>query len=350
MSFLQDISYEPWPPLSYPDFAATQHLLHMGLQTVGKLKLKEPFEPQWAEVPLWLSSRGLTTGPIPYSGGAYEVTVDLISHQVGCATSWGFLGHCDLASMSVAEFVERLFDILGKAGINASINFKPQEVPNTIPFDQDTLPRPYAPTLVNAWWRILLSTQRVMQIFHGRFKGKTQPIGLMWGTLDIREVRYNGKAASVGEKADYIRRNAMNEELIEVGWWSAVPLIQSPRSIPSPTRSPRTSNTRRSARPARDGSRPWESSSLITTICANQKTLTAICYRFSSPHITLARRGQAGTRISWAAADPNSSGATVVVNSSTIQEKAHAPLCSIERSIVLKVRSGRVVSVKGSGC
>src|SRR5436309_2902270 len=133
-SFLQDIPYEPWPPLSYLDFAATQHLLHMGLQAVGKLKLKEPFEPQWAEIPLWLSSRGLTTGPIHYSGGAYEVTVDLISHQVACGTSWGFSNRYDLKSMSVAEFVEQLFDILGKTGITASINLKPQEVPNAIPF------------------------------------------------------------------------------------------------------------------------------------------------------------------------------------------------------------------------
>jgi hypothetical protein len=212
--------HEPWPPLSYPEFAATQHLLHMGLQAVGKLKLKEPFEPQWAEVPLWLNSRGLTTGPIHYSGGAYEIAIDLISHQVGCETSWGFSGRYDLASMSVAEFVAKLFDMLGKANINAPINLKPQEVPNPIPFDQDTLPRHYDPKQVDAWWRILLSTQRVMQIFHGRFKGKTQPIGLMWGTFDIREVRYNGKPASPGEGADYIRRNAMNEELIEIGWWS----------------------------------------------------------------------------------------------------------------------------------
>jgi len=216
----QDIVHEPWPSLSYPDFAATQHLLHMGLQAVGKLKLEEPYEPQWAEVPLWLSSRGLTTGPIHYSGGAYEVTVDLISHAVGCVTSWGFSGHYDLAAMSVAEFVQQLFGMLGKAGIKTSINMKPQEVPNVIPFDQDTLRRPYDPALVNAWWRILLSTQRVMQAFRGRFRGKMQPIGLMWGTLDIRDVRYNGKPASPGAKADYIRRNAMNEELIEVGWWS----------------------------------------------------------------------------------------------------------------------------------
>jgi Family of unknown function (DUF5996) len=216
----EDIVYEPWPELSYPDFAATQHLLHMGLQAVGKLKLKEPFEPQWASIPLLLSSRGLTTGPIHYSGGAYEVTLDLISHQVECATSWGSSGHYDLAYMSVAEFVNQLFDILRQAGVNVSINLKPQEVPNAIPFDEDTVRRPYDPALVNAWWRILLSTQRVMQVFRGRFKGKTQPIGLMWGTLDIRDVRYNGKPASPGRESDYIRRNAMNEELIEAGWWS----------------------------------------------------------------------------------------------------------------------------------
>jgi len=220
MSFPPVNSYEPWPPLSYPDFVATQHLLHMGLQAVGKLKLKEPFAPQWSELPLWLSSRGLTTGPIPYSGGAYEVTVNLISHQVGCASSWGFSGHFDLSSMSVAEFVEQLFGLLRQAGVDLSMNLKPQEVANAIPFDQDTVIRSYDPALANAWWRILLSTQRVMQIFRGRFQGKTQPIGLMWGTLDIRDVRYNGKPAAPGEKADYIRRNAMNEELIEVGWWS----------------------------------------------------------------------------------------------------------------------------------
>jgi len=130
--------------------------------------------------------------------------------------------------MSVAQVVKQLFEMLGKAGIKASINMKPQEVSDAIPFDQDTATRPYDRTLVTAWWRILLSTQRVMQIFHGRFNGKTQPIGLMWGTLDIRDVRYNGKPASPGEKADYIRRNAMNEELIEVGWWSGSPACPKP--------------------------------------------------------------------------------------------------------------------------
>ena len=219
MSFVDKSFGDPWPALSFPEFEPTQHLVHMGLQAIGKLKLQEPFQPQWAEVPLWLTARGLTTGPIPYSGGAYEVTADFISHQIECVTSWGFADHFELGPMSIAELVKSLFDLLRKADIKASINLKPQEVPDPIPFDQDKQQRPYEASLVNAWWRILLSTQRVMQVFHGRFKGKTQPIGFMWGTFDVRDVRYNGKPASPGSKADYIRRNAMNEELVEVGWW-----------------------------------------------------------------------------------------------------------------------------------
>jgi hypothetical protein len=214
-----DLFLPPWPALSYPDFADTHYFLHMSLQAIGKLKLKEPFQPQWSGVPLWLNAQGLTTGPIHYAGGAYEVSVDLISHETVCVTSWGSSGRFKLASMSVAEFVERLLDLLKKAGVDVSINLKPQEVPDPIPFDQDKARCSYEPLMANSWWRILLSTQHVMRIFKGGFQGKTQRIGLMWGTLDIRDALYNGKPASPGAKADYIRRNAMNAELIEMGWW-----------------------------------------------------------------------------------------------------------------------------------
>jgi hypothetical protein len=215
-----DLFLDPWPSLSYPDFADTHYFLRMGLQAIGKLKLKEPFQPQWSGILLWLSARGLTTGPIHYVGGAFEVSVDLISHETVCATSWGYSERFKLASMSVAEFVERLLDLLKKAGVDVSINLMPQEMPNPIPFDQDKAQRSYEPLMATNWWRILLSTRHVMQIFRGSFQGKTQPIGLMWGTLDIRDALYNGKPASPGAKADYIRRNAMNAELIEMGWWA----------------------------------------------------------------------------------------------------------------------------------
>ncbi|WP_375785785.1 DUF5996 family protein [Bradyrhizobium sp. Pha-3] len=209
-----------WPTLSSPAFEPTRNLLHMALQAVGKLKLAEPFQAQWAEVPLWLSARGLTTGPIRYAGGVYEVRADFISHELQWLTSSGASGQLPLRPTSVAALVDALLDQLRGAGIDASITLLPQERSRPIPFNEDKEPRPYDRDLVNAWWRILLSTQRVLQVFQGRFTGKTQPIGLMWGTLDIRVVFYNGKPVAPAQDIGFIRRNAMNAELIEMGWWS----------------------------------------------------------------------------------------------------------------------------------
>jgi hypothetical protein len=215
----QRTSYVPWPELPYRDFAPTAHILHMGLQAVGKLKLAEPYEPRWAEVVLFVTSRGLSTGPIPYGSGTYTVGVDFVSHELGCATSWGQTASFPLAPMSVADLVAQLFAALRGVGVEVEINMSPQEVPDPVPFGQDTQPRPYDSALANAWWRILVSTQRVLARYHGRFLGRTPPIGLMWGTFDLRDARYNGKPASPGPKAGFIRRNAMNEEQVEAGWW-----------------------------------------------------------------------------------------------------------------------------------
>lgn len=213
-------SSDLWPALSYSAFEPTRYLLHMALQAVGKLKLAEPFQAQWAEVPLWLSARGLTTGPMTYAGGSYEVRADFISHELQWLTSSGASGQMPLGPTSVAAAVDALLDQLRHADIDASIDLLPQEVPNPIPFNEDMECRPYDRDLVNAWWRILLSAHRVLQVFQGRFTGKTQPIGLMWGTLDIRVVFYNGKPASPAPNTSFIRRNAMNAELMEMGWWS----------------------------------------------------------------------------------------------------------------------------------
>ncbi|MGX1106871.1 MULTISPECIES: DUF5996 family protein [Bradyrhizobium] len=211
---------DSWPALSGPAFEPTRYLLHMALQAVGKLKLAEPFQAQWAEVPLWLSARGLTTGPIRHAGGVYEVRADFISHELQWLTSSGTSGQLPLRPTSVAALVDALLDQLRHAGIDASITLMPQEVSRPIPFNEDKEQRPYDRDLVNAWWRILLGTQRVLQDFQGRFTGKTQPIGLMWGTLDIRAVFYNGKPVTPAQDIGFIRRNAMNAELIEMGWWS----------------------------------------------------------------------------------------------------------------------------------
>lgn len=201
----------------------------MVLQAIGKLKLAEPFQAQWAHVPLWLSARGLTTGPIPHAAGAFEIHADFIAHEIQWFVSSGASGKMPLGPTSVAAFVGTFLDHLRSAGIDAHINQVPQEVPGPIPFNEDQEKRQYDRDQVSAWWHVLLDAQRVLQVFQGRFTGKTQPIGLMWGTLDIRAAFYSGKPASPEEaNKGYIRRNAMNAEVIEMGWWPGDPSYPRP--------------------------------------------------------------------------------------------------------------------------
>lgn len=215
------MNYNPWPELPYPVFKTTQYLLHMTTQAMGKLKLKTPFEPHWGNVALWVTSRGLTTGPIDYEAGIFSVDMDLIQHEINCHASWGATSKFKLTSTSVAQLTQMLFQALRSMDITMSVNSMPQEIPNPIPFEQDTETRLYHPELANAWWRILVSSQRILQRYHARFTGTTPPVGLMWGTFDLRDARYQGiPVPTTGANADYIRRNAMDVAQVEAGWWS----------------------------------------------------------------------------------------------------------------------------------
>lgn len=216
--------YEAWPALPYEDFQSTGYLLHACTQMLGKLKLITPFEPHWANVPLWLTSQGLTTGIIPYGLESFSVDIDLINHQIICLTSWGKHDTFPLKTQSVSNLKLNLFAKLKALDIDVTINPKPQEIPNPILFDQDDTERHYDNNLAQAWWQILTSTYHVMQRYHARFKGITPPIGLMWGTFDIRDARYcNIPVEPKGENTGYLRRNAMDVVQVEAGWWSGNP-------------------------------------------------------------------------------------------------------------------------------
>src|SRR5204863_131497 len=68
-----------WPELPYEAWRDTKQTLHMYLQVVGKLRLAlSPLEPQWGQVPLYLTARGLNTSPIPHPSGGFDVDVDFV--------------------------------------------------------------------------------------------------------------------------------------------------------------------------------------------------------------------------------------------------------------------------------
>lgn len=215
-----DLNYEPWPAFTAEEFAPTSHLLYMCAQILGKLMLTQPFDPHWANLAMPFTSRGISTGIIPYNLGTFSIDLDCIDHALIFNSSWGKTSTLKLSSMSVATLVQQIFQHLEIINVKIKINQNPQEMSNPIPFDQDTELRIYDGKVVNAWWRIMLSTYRVLLIFHSRFYGITPRIGLVWGTLDLRDARYKGIHLAIPKDAsdNYIACNSMDDAQFEVGF------------------------------------------------------------------------------------------------------------------------------------
>src|ERR1017187_2155752 len=103
------LAYNPnqdsWPELPLAAWQDTYATLHMWTQIVGKVRLAlSPLVNHWWEVPLYVTSRGLTTSVIPYRDGNFEVEFDFIQHRLLVTTSDGQSKELPLRPQSVANF------------------------------------------------------------------------------------------------------------------------------------------------------------------------------------------------------------------------------------------------------
>ena len=71
----------------------------------------------------------------------------------------------------------------------------PVELPDANPFAKDTTHASYDPAAVTAFWRTLVEVQRVFTQFRERYVGKSSPVHLFWGALDLATTRFSGRRA-----------------------------------------------------------------------------------------------------------------------------------------------------------
>src|SRR5450755_3604289 len=107
-----------WPALPLQEWEATYRTLHMWTQIVGKIRLTlAPLENHFWNVALYVNTRGLTTSPIPYRGGTFEIQFDLVHHRLELRTADRERAFA-LAPQSVAAFYQELFFLLHGVGID----------------------------------------------------------------------------------------------------------------------------------------------------------------------------------------------------------------------------------------
>jgi hypothetical protein len=214
---------EEWPNLPYEEWRETYETLHMWTQVVGKIRLTlSPRVNHWWHAALYVTSRGLTTSPIPYGpygSRTFELTFDFINHTLVVQTSDGTTRYVALYPRSVADFYRELMAVLRSIDIDVRINTTPQEVPNPIACDIDNVHHSYDQEYAARFWRILLQTSTVFQAFRGRFIGKCSPVHFWWGSFDLAVTRFSGRRAPERPGADLMTREAYSHECSSAGFW-----------------------------------------------------------------------------------------------------------------------------------
>src|SRR4051794_33608861 len=133
-----------WPALPFAEWKATCKTLHMWTHIVGKIRLTlSPWINHSWHVTLYVTSRGLTTSPIPYGARTFEINFDFIDHQLRIETSDGDRRTIELKPRSVADFYGAVMKSLNKLDLSVTINKLPNEIANPIPFDEDEEHRSY---------------------------------------------------------------------------------------------------------------------------------------------------------------------------------------------------------------
>jgi Family of unknown function (DUF5996) len=215
-----NIASDLWPELPLDAWKDTYATLHMWTQIVGKVRLAlSPKINHWWEVPLYVTSLGLTTSPIPYGPGIFEIQFDFIHHKLLIETNHGAERVMALAPRSVADFYQEFMQCLQSLDIHVRIWKLPCEIPNPIPFDRDTEHASYDPEYANRFWRILVCADVIFKEFRSRFIGKNSPVHFFWGSFDLAVTRFSGRRAPPREGADSITLEAYSHEVISAGFW-----------------------------------------------------------------------------------------------------------------------------------
>lgn len=208
-----------WPPLPYDEWRETRDTLHMYTQVIGKLRLAlSPFEPEWANVALYVTARGLSTSPIPVGLRSIDAELDLIDHVLLIRSSDGGMERRPLGG-PVADFYHEVIGALQRLDVDVAISVLPSEVPDPIPFPDDRTHHTYDPAQSSRFFRVLSMVDIVIKEHHAGFRGRTTPVHFFWGTFDLALTRYSGRMVNPPPDAGEIERVGGDAEEICVGWW-----------------------------------------------------------------------------------------------------------------------------------
>jgi hypothetical protein len=215
-----------WPSISYSQWHETCDTLHAHTQLLGKLAVAlAPPEPELQHAALRLTARGWETLPLPApnGSGAFVAALDLHDHVAVVEHSDGQGARIPLMpDCSVGHVTRDVLAAVAEVAGDVEINMTPQEVPWTVPLDEDEEHARYEPAPVTEYFAAATQAALVLAAFRAPYRGRSTPVNAWWGSFDLAVSLFSGEPARP-PSTDFIMRNAMDAQEVAVGWWPGDP-------------------------------------------------------------------------------------------------------------------------------
>jgi len=180
-----------------------------------------PPEPQLQHAALRLTARGWETLPLPApdGSGALMVALDLHTHEAVAEHSNGRVTRIALRpDRPVAEVTHDLLEALRDLAGPVEIDPAPQEVPWSVPLDEDHEHASYDDDQVASYFAAATQAALVLAAFRAPYRGRSTPVNAWWGSFDLAVNLFSGRRADPPSD-DFIMRNAMDSQEFAIGWW-----------------------------------------------------------------------------------------------------------------------------------
>ena len=215
-----------WPSLPVAEWAPTRDTLQLWTQIVGKVRMvNTPTVNHWWNVTFYVTARGLTTSLIPHPKGPhFQIDFDLVDHQLQMVTSTNERRAIKLESRPVADFYAEFMARLDELGVGTTIWPMPVEIVGAIAFTHDNVHTTYDPDQAHRFFLLLIQVEQVLEVFRSRFIGKSSPVHLFWGALDLAVTRFSGRSApphpgGAPNCGPEVMREAYSHEVSSCGYW-----------------------------------------------------------------------------------------------------------------------------------
>ena len=111
-----------------------------------------------------------------------------------------------------------MLEAVRNVGGAVEINPTPQEVPWSVPLDEDYEHARYDSGQVADYFAAASQAALVLAALRAPYRGRSTPVNAWWGSFDLAVNLFSGLPAAPPSD-DFIMRNAMNAQEVAIGWW-----------------------------------------------------------------------------------------------------------------------------------